>query len=83
MTKSNGQNDPNVTSLDEARRRAAQKAKAEPRADGARSANSVRDWVIGGIIVAMAIGFIASFFVSGPRDVLDVPAASAKTESAE
>lgn len=63
----NGDDDrPNVASLDEARRRAAEKAKAEKRAQrgvmrsGPRSA---RDWLIGGLIVAMAASYIASFFI--------------------
>jgi hypothetical protein len=83
MTKGNGQHDPKVSSLEDARRRAAQKAKTEQSAEGSRGKNTARDWVIGGIIVAMAIGFIASLFVSAPGDVSDVPAASKKSEVAE
>ena len=62
MNKSNGHGDPNVTSLDEARRRAADKAKAEKRAAGGRVSNTPRDWMIGGMIVLMAIGYVASLF---------------------
>ena len=60
---------PNVASLDEARRRAAEKAKAEKRAQsgGAVRAGAgprtSRDWLIGGLIVVMAVGYIASFFI--------------------
>lgn len=59
---------PNVASLDEARRRAAEKAKAEKRAQSSggvmRSGpRSARDWLIGGLIVAMAASYIASFFI--------------------
>ena len=64
----NGDDDrPNVASLDEARRRAAEKAKAQKRAQSSgvvRSGpRSARDWVIGGLIVVMAVGYIASFFI--------------------
>ncbi len=65
MSKGNGHGDPNVTSLDEARRRAAEKAKAEKRAAGGRGPSTMRDWVIGGMIVLMAIGYIASLFAGG------------------
>ncbi len=65
MAKGNGHQDPNVTSLDEARKRAAAKAKAEQRATGGRGPNTPRDWVIGGMIVLMAIGYIASLFSGG------------------
>ena len=63
MNKTNGHSDPRVTSLDEARRRAAEKAKAEQRAAAGQSGTrSMRDWVIGGMIVLMAIGYVASLF---------------------
>ena len=67
MSKANGHRDPNVTSLDEARRRAAEKAKEEKRGgkpswrgppvppSGPRTS---RDWIIGGAIIAMAIGLV-------------------------
>lgn len=65
MTKSNGHDNPNVASLDEARRRAAEKAKAEKRAtSGITRPHTMREWLIGGLIVAMALGYIASFFVT-------------------
>ncbi len=60
MAKANGHQDPNVTSLDDARRRAAEKAKSAPRAAGAHGQRTTRDWIIGGVIIAMAIGFVAS-----------------------
>ena len=73
MTKLYGHSDPRVTSLDDARRRAAEKAKAEkrdamlgrmPRAPvcGPRT---TRDWIIGGVIILMAVGFIASLVMRG------------------
>jgi hypothetical protein len=67
MTK-NGRDhaDDNVTSLDEARRRAAAKAKAEKQAARGARAPSLRDWVIGGLVIAMALGYFASFFVEAP-----------------
>ena len=64
---SNGDDRDNVTSLDDARRRAANKAKAEKRvAAGQSGARSVRDWIIGGMIVLMAIGYVASLFAGAP-----------------
>jgi len=57
----------NVTSLEEARRRAASKAKAEARAARGARTPSLRDWIICGVIVAMAIGYIASLFVGTPQ----------------
>lgn len=60
MTYKNGQDSPNVASLDDARKRAAEKAKAEKRAGGlARGKNSVRDWIFAGLVIAMAIGYVA------------------------
>ena len=59
MTKLNGHSDPNVTSLDDARRRAAEKAKSAPRAAGAHGPRTARDWLIGGVTIAIALGFVA------------------------
>lgn len=58
--RSNGAQDPKVASLEDARRRAAAKAKAERRAAGGRGPRSVRDLVIGGTIIVMALGFLVS-----------------------
>ena len=52
--------DENVTSLDEARTRAAAKKKADARAAGPSGPRTARDWIIGGIFIAMAIGLIVS-----------------------
>jgi F0F1-type ATP synthase assembly protein I len=65
MTAPNGHDRGNVSSLEEARRRAAEKAKAEKRAARSASgggANTLRDWIIAGLVVAMALGYIASLF---------------------
>jgi hypothetical protein len=67
MAMKNGHDDPKVTSLDEARRKAAAKAKADkgagkPGAAGGGRA-SLRDWLIGGTIIAMAVGLVASFLL--------------------
>lgn len=69
MTYKNGRGpgDDKVASLEEARRRAAQSAKAKQKSARAGTPRSLRDYVIGGIIIAMAIGFIASFFVGAPQ----------------
>ena len=60
-----GADDGKVTSLDDARKRAAQKAKATKvaalRATGGRSA---KDYIYGGLMLAMALGTIA-WFVMG------------------
>lgn len=50
----------NVSSLEEARKRAAAKAKQEKQAQrNARvGAMSPRDWIIGGIFIAMALGML-------------------------
>jgi hypothetical protein len=48
--------DTNVASLDEARRRAKEKAKASAKLD--RVPSTARDRVIGGIFILMAIGMI-------------------------
>ena len=52
--------DGKVASLDEARRRVAARAKAEKRQERAirRGSMTARDWIIGGVIVAMALGMI-------------------------
>lgn len=73
MSKHNGPRDngagdgeerPNVASFEDARRRAAEKAKAEKRAaSGLRRPQGAREWLIGGLMIAMALGYIASFFV--------------------
>ena len=52
----------NITSIEDARRRAAEKAKAEKRAARGQPAGSVRDWIIGGLVLAMALGYFASLF---------------------
>lgn len=68
MSFKNGRDhaDHNVTSLDEARRRAAAKAKAEKQAARGARPPSLRDWVIGGLVIAMALGYFASLFVEAP-----------------
>ena len=58
--RGNGAEDSKIASLEEARRRAAAKAKAEKRAAGGRGPRSVRDLVVGGTIIAMAVGFLLS-----------------------
>ena len=70
MTLKNGHDDPNVTSLDEARRRAAEKVKAAKRAGkqswtgpnpGRQGLRTPRDWLIGGLFIAMALAVIVWF----------------------
>ncbi|NOT70974.1 MAG: hypothetical protein HOP09_06705 [Hyphomicrobium sp.] len=60
MAEGNGHDKPNVTSLDDARRRAAEKAKAEKRGTApVRGPRTARDWLIGGVTIAFAVGFVA------------------------
>ena len=70
MTLKNGHDDPNVTSLDEARRRAAEKAKAAKRAGrqswtgpnaGPQGPRTPRDWLMGGFFIAMALAVVVWF----------------------
>ena len=86
MSKGNGQSDPNITSLDEARRRAADKAKAAKRAAappawtgppaGPTSPRTARDWLLGGVMIAMALGALATFVARvAPPASVPVPAA--------
>ena len=55
--------DENVASLDEARKRAAVKKKLEARAAGPGGPRTMRDWIIGGLFIAMALGLIASLIM--------------------
>ena len=65
-----GPKDENVASLDEARKRAAEKAKAAKRAGkqswtgpnpGIQGPRTGRDWIIGGLLVAMAFAVVVWF----------------------
>ncbi|MFM9941933.1 MAG: hypothetical protein ACKVP7_20820 [Hyphomicrobiaceae bacterium] len=64
MTSPNGLNGSgdrnNVTSLEEARRRAEQKRRQERAADPSGRV-STRDWIIGGIVILMALAMIATW----------------------
>jgi len=53
-----------VASLEDARRRAAQRAKEEKREARARRLGTmaVRDWIIGAVIIAMALGMVWHWF---------------------
>ena len=64
MSKSNGharEETAEVTSLDDARQAAKKKAQAAQQASG-RSAS--KDWLMGGVLIAMAVGMIL-FWVLG------------------
>jgi hypothetical protein len=50
-----------IASLDEARRRAAERAKAEKRAERDKDPGgrmSARDWIIGALVVLLALGML-------------------------
>ena len=55
--------DENVTSLDEARKRAAAKKKMDARAAGPSGPRTARDWIIGGLFFALALGLIGSLIM--------------------
>jgi hypothetical protein len=67
MSKGNGHSDPRVTSLDEARKKAAEKAKAAPRAAGDHGPRTMRDWIIGGAIIAMAVAYLVHLVMSAAQ----------------
>jgi len=56
--------DRKVASLDEARQRAAARAKEEKRQERSSRLGrmTARDWLIGGLIIAMALGMILHWF---------------------
>jgi hypothetical protein len=56
--------DDKVASLDAARRRAALRAKEESRAARARRyvGMTVRDWIVGAVVIAMALGMVWHWF---------------------
>ena len=70
MTGLNGNDPSKVASLDEARKRAVQKAKSQPASDASdRGPRAMRDWVIGGIVIALALGFIASLVMPALQSI--------------
>jgi hypothetical protein len=64
MSKGNGHQDPRVTSLDEARKRAAEKAKVEKRAAVPGGPRTMRDWLIGGVVIAFAVAYLVHLVMS-------------------
>ena len=58
--RGNGFDDPKIASLDRARREAAARARAKLGAGGGRAPRRLRDVLVGGTIVAMAVGFLVS-----------------------
>jgi hypothetical protein len=64
MSKSNGHSDPLVASLDEARKRAAEKTKAAPRSGTVTGPWTMRDWLIGGAVIAMAVAYLVYLAMS-------------------
>ena len=67
MTFKNGHDDDtnNVTSIADARKRAAEKLKAEKRAAaaGVRGPRTWRDIIIGSMIILLALGYLVQLFV--------------------
>jgi uncharacterized membrane protein len=64
VTKGNGLRDPNVTSLDEARRQKAEQEQAAKRASRVATGSTIGQRVFGLVMVAMALGFLV-WFVGG------------------
>ena len=60
MSYGNGHDRENVTSLEDARRRAAQKAKAERKVGAAGGSFTAQQMLFGGLIIVMAIGYLVS-----------------------
>jgi hypothetical protein len=56
----NGHDRENVTSLDEARRRSAEKAKAAAKAKVGNTGFTAKQMLVGGMIIVMAIGYLVS-----------------------
>ena len=70
MTKRNGHDDPDVTSFEEAKKRADEKAKAEKRAAVASGGpRTLRDWMIGGAIIAIAAGYLVHLIMRAAQSV--------------
>ena len=68
MTLRDAQDQSNVTSLEDARRRASVKLNAAPQPKASAKNMSAREWIWGGLLIAMAIGFVVSFVLgaTGP-----------------
>ena len=63
--KNDPQNDPKISRIEDARRRRARGEAAAPGQRGAaqspaRIGGTMKDWLIGAVLVAMALGFVAS-----------------------
>ena len=66
----NGHDEPNVTSFEEAKKRAAEKAKAEKRAAVSLGGQrTLRDWIIGGAIIAIAAGYLVHLIMNAAQSV--------------
>ena len=70
MNLRNGHDQPNVTSFEEAKKRAAAKAKAEKQAAASPGGpRTMRDWIIGGVIIALAVGYLVHLIMSAAHFV--------------
>ncbi len=61
LNGSGGERPSNITSLEEARRRAEQKRREAKSAPGPEGRATTRDWIIGGIVLAMALAMIGTW----------------------
>ena len=70
MSPRNGHGEPNVTSFEEAKKRAAEKAKAEKRAAVASGGpRTLRDWIIGWAIIAVAVAYLVHLIMKASQSV--------------
>lgn len=69
-SQNNGHDDGNVTSFEEAKKRAAEKAKAEKRAAvSAGGPRTLRDWIIGWAIIAVAVAYLVHLIMKATQNV--------------
>ena len=61
LNGSGGDRPSNITSLEDARRRAEQKRREAKDAASPAGRASTRDWIIGGIVLAMALAMIGTW----------------------
>ena len=70
MTGLNGNDPSKVASLDEARKRAAERTKSQQASSASdRGPRTMRDWIFGGAIIAMAVGFVVWLVMTATQSI--------------